>query len=230
MTPEQWTTGRRNAGLTQVSAAGSLNVSQPYLSQLETGLRVASAELACRAASLYALPPTVLPLPAALDVPEVQPGDLQQRLAALGYPGFEHVRSEALSNPAEVVLSAVVKPDLDTRLVEALPWVLTAYTDLDWAWLRDRAKLQNAQNRLGYVVHLAEETARASGDSRNAVNVLSKWQEQLEEARLAREGTLCRDSMPERERAWLRQNRPEAAVHWSLLTSLTAGQLPYAVR
>ena len=123
-----------------------------------------------------------------------------------------------------MVLSAVVKPDLDTRLVEALPWVLGAYTDLDWAWLRDRAKLQNAQNKLGYVVHLAKETV----DSRNAVQVLSKWQEELEEARLAREGTLCRDSMPERERAWLRENRPAAAVHWSLLTSLTAGQLPYA--
>jgi hypothetical protein len=84
--------------------------------------------------------------------------------------------------------------------------------------------LQNAQNKLGYVVHLAKETV----DSRNAVQVLSKWQEELEEARLAREGTLCRDSMPERERAWLRENRPAAAVHWSLLTSLTAGQLPYA--
>jgi transcriptional regulator with XRE-family HTH domain len=228
MTAEQWMTGRLKAGLTQVSAARSLNVSQPYLSQLETGLRVAGAELARRAASLYELPPTVLPLPDALDVQEASPDDLQQKLAALGYPGFEHVRSEARSNPAEVVLSAVVKLDLDTRLVEALPWVLSAYTDLDWEWLRDRAKLQNAQNKLGYVVHLAKETANASSDSRNAVRVLSKWQEELEEARLAREGTLCRDSMPERERAWLRANRPEAAVHWSLLTSLTAGQLPYA--
>ena len=228
MTAEKWLTGRLKSGLTQVAAAHSLNVSQPYLSQLETGLRVASADLARRAASLYALPPTVLPLSEALDVPEVQPDDLQQKLAALGYPGFEHLRSQALNNPAEVVLSAVVKPDLDTRLVEALPWVLGAYTDLDWAWLRDRAKLRNAQNKLGYVVHLANETARASADSRNAVQVLSKWQEELEAARLAREGTLCRDSMPECERAWLRENRPEAAVHWSLLTSLTARQLPYA--
>jgi transcriptional regulator with XRE-family HTH domain len=230
MTAEQWTTGRLKAGLTQVSAARSLHVSQPYLSQLEAGLRVAGAELACRAASLYALPPTALPLPEALDVPGTQPDDLQQKLAALGYPGFEHVHSRALRNPAEVVLSAVVKPDLDTRLVEALPRVLSAYADLDWAWLRDRAKLQNAQNKLGYVVHLAEETARASADRRNAAQVLSKWQEELEDARLAREGTLCRDSMPERERAWLRGNRPQAAVHWSLLTSLTADQLPYAAR
>jgi hypothetical protein len=34
--------------------------------------------------------------------------------------------------------------------------------------------------------------------------------------------------MPERERAWLRVHRPEAAAHWNLLTGLTAEQLPYA--
>jgi hypothetical protein len=56
---------------------------------------------------------------------------------------------------------------------------------------------------------------------------LSRWERELEEARLAREGTLCRDSMPEAERTWLRSNRPEAAAHWSLLTGLTAEQLPY---
>jgi DNA-binding XRE family transcriptional regulator len=224
MTAEQWKTGRKNAGLNQVTAASSLEVSQPYLSQLETGLRVASTELARRAATLYKLP-AGLPLHETLDVREVAPDDLQRKLASLGYVGFEHVRSRGVSNPAEVVLSAVVKRDLDTRLVEALPWVLSTYTDLDWAWLRNQAKLNNAQNRLGYVVHLAKQTA-----NRSVVEVLSKWERELEEARLAREGTLCRDSMPDREREWLRENRPDAAVHWSLLTGLTAEQLPYATR
>jgi transcriptional regulator with XRE-family HTH domain len=230
MTTNQWKTGREKAGLTQVEAAYSLNVSQPYLSQLETGLRVAGAGLARKVAKLYKLSPTALPLPEPLDVPVVQPDDLQRKLASLGYPGFEHVRSKTVSNPAEVVLAAVVRQDLDTRLVEALPWVLSAYTDLNWEWLRDRAKLQNAQNRLGYLLHLAEQTARALPQLKGAVPVLSRWENDLEEARLAREGTLCRDSMPERERAWLRTNRPEAAVHWGLLTSLTAEQLPYAAR
>lgn len=228
MTAEQWRTGREEAGLTQVVAAGSLNVSQPYLSQLETGLRLASARLARKAAKLYGLPPTALPLPEPLDVQQVSPDDLQRKLASLGYPGFEHVRSKAVSNPAEVVLNAVVNRDLDTRLVEALPWVLSRYTDLNWEWLRNRAKLHNAQNRLGYLVHLAEQTARAAPERHGAVQVLSRWEKELEEARLAREGTLCRDSMPEPERAWLRSNRSEAAVHWSLLTGLTAEQLPYA--
>jgi hypothetical protein len=133
-----------------------------------------------------------------------------------------------MSNPAEVVLGAVVKSDLDTRLIEALPWVLSTYTSLNWGWLRDRAKWNNAQNRLGYLVHLAKQTARALPERQGAVQVLSRWEEELEEARLAREGTLCRDSMPEPERTWLRSNRSEAAVHWSLLTGLTAEQLPYA--
>jgi transcriptional regulator with XRE-family HTH domain len=228
MTAEQWKTGREKTGLTQAGAARSLNVSQPYLSQLETGLREASADLARKAAKLYELPPTALPLPARLDVRGDTPDELQRKLASLGYPGFEHVRSKTVSNPAEVVLNAVVKPDLDTRLVEALPWVLSRYTDLNWEWLRDRAKWNSAQNRLGYLVHLAEQTARALPERQGAVQVLSRWEHELEEARLAREGTLCRDSMPESERAWLRSNRPEAAVHWSLLTGLTADQLPYA--
>ena len=187
-----------------------------------------SAELARKAAKLYGLPSTALPLPDPLDVQRVAPDDLQRKLASLGYPGFEHVRSKVMSNPAEVVLNAVVKRDLDTRLVEALPWVLSTYTDLNWVWLRDRAKLNNAQNRLGYLVHLAEQTARALPERQGAVQALSRWENELEEARLAREGTLCRDSMPERERTWLRTNRPEAAVHWNLLTGLTAEQLPYA--
>ena len=227
MTAGQWTSGREKVGLSQVVAARSLNVSQPYLSQLETGLRVAGAELARKAARLYKLP-EALPLPEPLHVGGAPPERLQRELAFLGYPGFEHVRSKAVSNPAQVVFDAVVKPDLDTRLTEALPWVLSTYTDLNWDWLRDRAKLNNAQNRLGYLVHLAEQTARALPERQVAVPVLSRWEEELEASRLAREGTLCRDSMPEAERAWLRSHRPDAAGHWSLLTSLTAEQLPYA--
>jgi transcriptional regulator with XRE-family HTH domain len=228
MTAQQWTEGRNKSGLTQVAAARSLNVSQPYLSQLETGLRTASAQLARKAARLYKLPPTALPLPEPLVPRPGRPDDLQNQLASLGYPGFEHVRARQTSNPAEVVLSAVMQRDLDTRLVEALPWVLKSYTDLNWEWLRDRTKLQNAQNRLGYLVHLARETAAASSQRDSVVSVLSGWENQLEEARLASEGTLCRESMPDAERRWLRTNRPPAAAHWSLLTSITAGQLPYA--
>jgi len=198
------------------------------LSQLETGLRVASDALTRKAAKLYKLP-AVLPLPEPLEVVRgVPPDTLQRKLASLGYPGFEYVHFRAVSNPAEVVLNAVVERDLDTRLVEALPWVLSKYTDLDWEWLQARVKLNNAQNRLGYLVHLSSQTARVLPEFQGSVQVLSRWENELEEARLAREGTLCRDSMPDPERTWLRANRPEAAAHWNLLTGLTAEQLSYA--
>ena len=78
MTAIQWKSGRKKAGLTQVAAARSLAVSQAYLSQLETGLRVASAELARKGATLYELPPTALPLPVPLDVRAVPPDDLHE--------------------------------------------------------------------------------------------------------------------------------------------------------
>lgn len=226
MTAEQWTMGRNKSGLTQVAAALSLNVSQPYLSQLETGLRTAGAHLARKAARLYKLPPTVLPLPAAFAAQPSRPDDLQDQLASLGYPGFEHLPVRRTSNPAEVVLNAVVKRNLDTRLVEALPWVLKTYTDLNWEWLRDRVKLQNAQNRLGYLVHLSRELA--TQEMAGASPRLTRWKNELEEARLASEGTLCRDSMREPERKWLRANRSVDAAHWNLLTGITTEQLPYA--
>lgn len=221
MTAEQWTTGRNKSGLTQVAAARSLNVSQPYLSQLETGLRTASTQLARKAARLYKLSPTALPLSEPFVAQSSRPDEIQNRLASLGYPGFEHLRVRQTSNPAEVVLGAVVQRDLDTRLVEALPWVLKTYTDLNWEWLRDRVKLQNAQNRLGYLVRLSRELAGASP-------LLIRWESELEEARLASEGTLCRESMREPERRWLRANRSASAAHWNLLTGITTEQLPYA--
>ncbi len=223
MKAEQWKAGRHANGLTQVEAAAALGVSQPYLSQLEKGLREAGRDLMYKATRLYRLSPTALPVPDSFPLKSVRGGDLQRELASLGYPGFEHLHARVLRNPAEVVFRVVTEPDLDTRLVEAVPWVLAAYTDLDWEWLRDQVKLRNVQNRLGYLVHLATETADA-----DAGRILSRWEDELDEARLVREGTLCRESMPAAERAWVRTNRPPAAAHWHVLTTLTAEQLPYA--
>jgi transcriptional regulator with XRE-family HTH domain len=230
MMVDQWRSGRCAAGLTQVDAAAALGVSQPYLSQLEKGRREASRDLVRRATHLYRLSPAALPVRDSVLLKPGRSDNLQRELASLGYPGFEHIRARALSNPAEVVFRVVTGSDLDTRLVEAVPWVLAAYSDLDWAWLRDQVKLRNVQNRLGYLIHLAAETAAARPDGTAAVRVLSGWQDELEEARLAREGTLCRESMPAAERAWVKKNRPPAAEYWRLLTMLTAEQLPYAIQ
>lgn len=229
MKADQWRAGRHAAGLTQVEAATSLRVSQPYLSQLEKGLREAGRDLVRKATRLYRLSPSALPFRSRPDLKSGRSGDLQREIASLGYPGFEHIGGRALTNPAEVVLRVVTQPDLDVRLIEAVPWLLATYTDLDWDWLRDQVKLRNAQNRLGYLVHLAAETAAAWPDGADTVQTLSGWQHELDEARLVREGTLCRESMPAAERIWVKRNRPSAAAHWRLLTTLTAQQLPYAL-
>jgi len=57
---------------------------------------------------------------------------------------------------------------------------------------------------------------------------LAAVEQQLEQSRLAREDTLCRDSMTQAERRGLRERRPAQAQHWNLLTSLVPGHLSYA--
>jgi len=69
-------------------------------------------------------------------------------------------------------------------------------------------KRLETQNRLGYLVHLAGRTTRALPENAGAAQVLSRWECELEEARLAREGTLCRDCMPVPERVWPRAKSP----------------------
>jgi transcriptional regulator with XRE-family HTH domain len=226
MLSEQLRAGRMKAGLTQVQAARRLGVSQPYLSQLEKGERPVRAELARSAATLYRLPATALPVPET--APEgADPNRLARQLSGLGYPGFAHLRS-LKANPAPVVLVAIVQNDLEVRLAEALPWVLLRYPDLDWSWLVRQAKLLDVQNRLGFLVNLAKELAATRADFRPALEQLSVVEEQLERARLAREDTLCRESMPAAERRSLETNRSPLARHWNLLTGLTTDQLSYA--
>ncbi len=121
-------------------------------------------------------------------------------------------------NPALVIVGVLAHADLDVRLVEALPWVLSEFPDLDVGWLAAQSRLANLQNRLGFVVMLADA----------GTPQLTELLADLESSRLAGEGTLCRDSMPKAEREWVRKNRPAAARHWRLLTTLTREQLPYA--
>lgn len=225
---EQFKAGRLRAGLTQVQAARRLGVSQPYLSQLEKGERPVTKELARAAAALYQLPATALPIPdTSSEGARVDPDNLARQLAGLGYPGFAHLRG-IQANPAVVVLDALVQRDLEVRLAEALPWVVLTYPDLDWPWLVREVKLHDVQNRLGFVVEVAKKVASARPQLQSVVERLSFATELLERSRLAREDTLCRESMPAVERDWLTLNRSSVAKHWNLLTGLTADQLSYA--
>ena len=221
---EQLKVARAKAGLTQETAARRLGVSQPYLSLLEHGKRAVTSRVAKAAARVYSLPATLLPVPGEPRQTRASADKLVRELSALGYPGYAHVRSRSLANPASVVLEAVSQDDVDARVTLALPWVLAQFPELDWEWLVNNAKLRNAQNRLGFVVSLAREVAERRQD-RAAAERLANAERELELARLVAETTLGRESISQSERNWLRANRSPQAERWNVLTTLTADQL-----
>ena len=196
--------------------------------QLEKGQRPITADLAGAAAALYRLSATALPVPeTAPEGAAANPDKLARQLSGLGYPGFAHLAA-LKANPAAVVLEALLQKDLEVRFAEALPWVLLIYPDLDWSWLVRHAKLQDAQNRLGFLVALAKNLTAGRPEFEPALKQLTTVEQRLERARLAREDTLGRESMSTAERRWLETNRSPLARHWNLLTGLTPDQLSYA--
>jgi transcriptional regulator with XRE-family HTH domain len=228
MTGRQLKSGREQKGWSQDHAARRLGVSQPYLSMLERDERRVPEQLARKAAGLYGMSAAVLPTTLAWD--SVRPTDvdtLALDLAALGYPGLSYLKPKRKRNPAEVLISALSAGDLDVRLTEALPWVLLKFPDMDWRWLVAAAKLNDLQNRLGFVTGVARRLAEMSGDSEMAA-LLGRQEAALERSRLMREDTLCHDSLTETERRWLRKNRPEEAKHWGLLTDMSPEHLSHA--
>ena len=150
-------------------------------------------------------------------------------LASLGYPGLAYLKKERESqNPAETLIKALSVADLDSRLVEALPWVLLNYAELDWEWLMLAAKARQSQNRLGFITNVARRLAEARGEFDKAA-LLARHETELERSRLEREDTLCHDSLTEAEKRWLRERRPDDAKRWRLLTDLSPEHLAYAV-
>src|ERR1043166_8501876 len=134
MTGKDLKFGREEKGWTQEEAATRLHVSQPYLSLIERGARPVPEKLARRAASAFGLSATTLPVETSWET--VQPKDtntLAMDLASLGYPGFAYLKSKRKKkNPGEVLLSALSAKRLESRVAEALPWLLLQYQDLDW--------------------------------------------------------------------------------------------------
>ena len=216
---------RRRKGWTQQQAADKLRVSQTYLSLLEQGRRPVTRRLMLKLQRRFDVPVTELPVEAPVNGTEAQ--QLAKALGALGYPGFSYLEHGKRRNPAEVLLTALQQPDLETRLMEALPWVAFRYPTLDWEWLLQRVKMDDLQNRLGFLLTLSRELADRKGDHTTAAR-LDEIGQRLERSRLAREDTLCRESMTEAERRWLRDQRPPAARHWNLLTDFVSERLPYA--
>jgi transcriptional regulator with XRE-family HTH domain len=227
MTGTELREARRKTGWTQVETAEKLGVTQAYLSMLESGRRSMPAALARLAVEALHATPTALPLRQQLLEMPAESEKLSMQLAALGYPGFAHLRSKARRNPAEVLLTALNAANLEIRVTEGLPWLALAYTNMDWNWTVQNAKLLDRQNRLGFVVTLAAQLASKSAEPRRSGR-LREYAAVLERSRLVREDTLCHDALTEAERKWLRSNRPAEAAHWNLLTDMKAENLPHA--
>lgn len=228
MTGNDLRLGREQKHWTQEEAASRLRVSQPYLSLMEKGLRPVPEHLARKAVTAFGLLATSLPLKTSLEVVPAKSGNaLAADLASLGYPGFAHLKSRGKKNPAEVLLSALSSKHLEARLVEALPWILLTYPNLNWQSLTAAAKLRDLQNRLGFVTSLARRVAEDRGDQTTAQR-LREQENALSRSRLFFEDTLCDDALTQTEKRWLETNRPDEAKYWRVLTDLSPEHLSHA--
>jgi len=221
--------GRLRHGWGQVEAAKRLGVSQPYLAMLEAGKRPLTARLARKGTLVYGLPLAGLPVSGTFTpAREVGAQHLVEYLSRLDYPGFAYVRPHVQKrNPAEVLLTALAQENLEARVAEGLPWLLLRYWRMDSKWLVDQAKRFDLQNRLGFVTGLARQLSETTGEA-DRTKVLSNLETTLDHSRLAREDFFSRPPRNDAEREWLRQNRPDEARHWNLLSDLRPEHLNYA--
>lgn len=221
--------GRISKGWTQEEAAPRLGVSQSYLSLLEKGSRRVPEKLAFRVTRLFGLSPARLPMKTSWHSVQSEESEvLASDLAGLKYPGFAYLKSTRKRNPAEVLVSALSAKNLDSRLTEALPWLLVKYPDLDWQWLIRAAKVNDLQNKLGFLTSVGRRLAEKLGQHDTAAQLRDK-ESLLERSRLVKEETFCHESLSNAEREWLRSNRTKEAKHWHILTDLSPEHLTDAL-
>lgn len=218
---------RLRKGLEQQEAAETLGVSQPYLSLLENGKRKLTRRLAEKAVKVFDLPPEKLPLEEDWeDLPQMSNEELAHTLATLGYPKFSHLKKGGKLNPAQILLSALKKRNLDSRATEGLPWLVFTFPEMDWEKLTKYAKMFDLQNRLGFVVSLARRLAEKVADEQKS-RLLSEVEKSLEKSILFREDVLCNESITEAEKSYLKTNRPKEAKRWRVLSDLSVRDLDY---
>ena len=228
MTGQELKQYRKRNRLTQVQTAKRLGVSQTYLSLLEAGERRLTRELKQKLVTRLDVRPTELPSMAGeYKIAKISDDQLTADLSALGYPGFSHYKPSRPKNPADVLLSALHADNRDARLMEALPWLVLAFPEMDWTALSRTAKMYDLQNRLGFIVSVARRLA-ARVTEKTSVRKLKAVEAELEPSMLAREDTLCHDAMTNAERSWLVTNRTEEARHWRILASLSPQLVRYA--
>ena len=213
---------RMQRGWTQANAGARLGVSQAYIALLEKGRRRVPTKLGRKVVRLLSLSPVLLP-PVQKNPSTVTNDELARDLSRLGYPGFAYLRGGWLRNPGAVLVDALAQAQLDSRVAEALPWLLLKYPELDSEWLLKQARLSNLTNRVGFVVDLARRVAERKGQTDSPrYHSLTRLSEALRLSRLDVEDTLGQQSLTETERNWFRANRPEDANYWHMLTNWRA--------
>lgn len=229
MTGREFKLARKKLGWSQCDVAARLKVSQPYVALLEHDKRHFPPRLVRKSVTLLGLSPSALPLNLLRTATD---DELTRQLSALGYPGFAHVRPARRKNPAEVLLVALGKDNLEARVAEALPWLLLQYgvmSETCKEWMVEQARLRGLTNRLGFVVTLAKQVAARKGDTNSAAyQGLAQLEQELNRTRLAYVDTFCEAHLSQRQREWLQNARPEAARHWNLLTNWQPEHLQYA--
>jgi hypothetical protein len=127
-----------------------------------------------------------------------------------------------------VLVEALRLDDLDSRVAEALPWVLLNYPDLDRNWLLREARLQGLTNRLGFLVSLALRLLEQRGNQQSdTYRALQELEQLLEQSRLEAESSLG-PRLSAAQQEWVRQNRTEEANRWHVLTTWRPEHLQYA--
>jgi len=227
MTGQDLRDARRRRGWTQEEAAKHLGLSQAYVSMLERDQRPLPSHLVKSVLSEYEVSPLALPLRGPDTWAEVDNDVLAKQLAGFGYPGFSYMKARATWNPAELLVVALSKDDLEPRVAEALPWLALRCRDADWNWVIHETKLRDEQNRLGFVLTLARELAQQKGDAVTADTLLS-LEHRLERCKLAHVGTFCHESMSQTEKRWLREKSSTEARQWNLLSDLASEHLAHA--
>lgn len=229
MTGRELRKARRQKCWTQQEAAQRLGVSQPYLSLLERGRRhVPTSHLQDFHAVYEVLSPVVLPFHGEDKWHLLDNQQLAAELASLGYPGFSYMRKRPAWNPAELLVAALTRNDLETRVAEALPWLALVHSNMDWDWVVSQAKLRDVQNRLGFLLALAREVAGRRG-ANAAAKKLGAVEVRLQNSVLLQKQTFCHEDMSQAERRWLENKSTPEARRWNVLSDLSPDHLTYAV-
>ena len=227
MNGSQLLQARQSRNWEQLETAEKLGVSQSYLSLLETGKRKITKKLSHHAVKIFGLSVTSLPIEIDLDdLISVKNEELARDLGMLGYPKLAYLKSNRKKNPLEVLFLALKTGNLESRLVEALPWLVFTYPGIDWEKLYKLVKINDLQNRLGFVVCLARKLAVAVKDAQKA-EFLQEKELELSNSRLLREDSFSRDWLTETEKKWLDKNRSKEAKFWRVLSDLEVKHLDY---